>query len=147
LSAYVDSALLVKLFVRESNSEEIARLVRAYTPPLPLVELHELEIRNAIRLKAVRNEISGATLATAIADFETDIASGVFQRKPVNWAELFAQAEVLSAMHAAETSCRTLDILHVAAAKLLNVVDFVTTDHRQQRLATRVGLSVKPAGS
>ena len=37
---------------------------------------------------------------------------------------------------------RTLDLLHVAAARTLQVAEFVTGDDRQAKAATREGLKV-----
>lgn len=143
MSAYVDSALIVKLYVPEVNSAAVSRLITQYAPPLPLIALQELEVRNALRLKAARAEISASALATAVRDFERDIASGSFDRKTPNWLDLFADAEWMSSTHAAATLCRSLDVLHVAAARLLKVTDILTADMRQQRLAGLIGLNVK----
>ena len=40
--------------------------------------------------------------------------------------------------------CRTLDIIHVAAALVLGTKEFVTFDARQGALAKLVGLTVRP---
>jgi uncharacterized protein len=53
------------------------------------------------------------------------------------------KAEELSAGHAATLGCRTLDIIHVAAAVVIGVSDFVTFDNRQAALAKLCGLTVK----
>ena len=38
--------------------------------------------------------------------------------------------------------CRSLDILHCAAAKILNAAEFVTNDARQKKLAAVLGLNL-----
>jgi hypothetical protein len=38
--------------------------------------------------------------------------------------------------------CRSLDILHCAAAKIVGATDFVSTDVRQKALATAIGLKL-----
>ncbi len=45
---------------------------------------------------------------------------------------------------AAALGCRTLDIIHMAAALVIGVKKFVTFDHRQAALARMAGLNVKP---
>lgn len=50
----------------------------------------------------------------------------------------------LSASHSAILGCRTLDIIHIAAALVIGTREFVTFDVRQGALAKRVGLTVKP---
>jgi predicted nucleic acid-binding protein len=47
-------------------------------------------------------------------------------------------------MDAAKLGCRTLDIIHVAAALVLGIKEVVTFDGRQRALAKQVGLTVKP---
>lgn len=47
-------------------------------------------------------------------------------------------------MDAAILGCRTLDIIHVAAALVLGTKEFVTFDGRQGALAKQAGLTVKP---
>ena len=40
--------------------------------------------------------------------------------------------------------CRTLDIIHVAAALVIGAREFVTFDGRQGAMAKQAGLAVKP---
>ena len=40
--------------------------------------------------------------------------------------------------------CRTLDIIHVAAALVIGAKEFVTFDGRQAAMARKAGLTVKP---
>ena len=46
--------------------------------------------------------------------------------------------------YSATLRCRTLDIIHVAAALVLGTHEFITFDARQGTLAKRAGLTVKP---
>ena len=40
------------------------------------------------------------------------------------------------------SGCRSLDIMHVAAAKCINVAQFVTFDQKQRELALKFGVMV-----
>jgi len=83
-------------------------------------------------------------MSQSIAAFEQDIASGRWQR-PVYTADTIEQkADELSASHSAILGCRTLDIIHVAAAIVLGAKEFVTFDGRQGAMAKQAGLTVKP---
>ena len=53
-------------------------------------------------------------------------------------------ARDLSDRHSEMIGCRTLDLLHVAAALSLGVKTFVTFDERQRAVAKLEGLTVKP---
>jgi predicted nucleic acid-binding protein len=144
MASYFDSGILAKLYCLEPNSPQAIALVRAEQAPVPLTMWQELEVKTALRLKAFRGEISDGQLDQSISDFETDIAAGLFDREKLDEQKLFATSERLSAQHARQTGCRTLDIVHVAAALVLGIREFVTTDSRQGRLAHAVGFNVRP---
>ena len=60
----------------------------------------------------------------------------------VKWLGAFRLAARLSEPRSATTGARSLDILHVAAAKSLRAVEFVSFDTRQRALALTAGLRV-----
>ena len=53
MSLYYDSGVLVKLYVREESSDTAARFLAARGEAVIVNDLHELEIRNALRLEEV----------------------------------------------------------------------------------------------
>ena len=57
-------------------------------------------------------------------------------------APVFEGALRLSAVYSRRLGTRTLDLLHVAAACLLDAKEFITSDQRQSDLAQREGLKV-----
>jgi predicted nucleic acid-binding protein len=63
MDAYFDSAIIVKLYVQEANSPDAIRLVGAYVAPYALTQWQELEVKNAIRLKAFRAEVTAAEMS------------------------------------------------------------------------------------
>ena len=144
MNAYFDSAVIAKLYVQESNSAEAVRLVSTDTAPCVLTHWQEIEVRNALRLKFFRREITADELRASLAAFDEDIAAGRWQRPDYALAEVHERAAQLSARHAAEIGCRTLDIYHVAAALIIGTPEFVSLDDRQRELAKREGLKVKP---
>jgi predicted nucleic acid-binding protein len=144
MDAYFDSAIIVKLYVKEATSPDAIRLVGAYAAPYALTQWQELEVKNAIRLKAFRVEITAAEMNQSIAAFEQDVATGRWQRPAYTATTIEQKAEDLSAGYSAALGCRTLDIIHVAAALVLGAKEFVTFDARQGALAKKIGLTVKP---
>jgi len=139
---YLDTGAMAKLYLLEPGSEHTARLLAAYRPPFPFSHWQEIEIRTALRLKVFRGEMSGRESQESLRHLRTDIGSGVWQRPVYDPADVFHEAERLSARHAATLGCRTLDVLHVAAAVVLNATDFLTYDVRQANLARKAGLRV-----
>ncbi len=144
MDAYFDSAIIVKLYVQEATSLSAIRLVDVHAAPYTLTQWQALEVKNAIRLKAFRGEITAVEMNQSIAAFEQDIATGRWQRPPYTATTIEQKAEELSAGHSAILGCRTLDIIHVAAALVLGSKEFVTFDGRQGALAKKAGLTVKP---
>jgi len=144
VSAYLDTGVIAKLYVLESDSAEAARLVSAYRPPLVFTHLQALEIRNALRLKVFRGEITRAQLRLTMSRLEIDIRAGRWESPRYALSDVYEKAEDLSRRFAPTTGCRSLDILHVAAAVVLKVRDFVTFDVRQGRLARKARLRLRP---
>jgi hypothetical protein len=107
--------------------------------------LQELEVKNAIRLKAFRNEITAEEMNQSISTFQQDVSTGLWQRPEYIAVIVEQKAQELSARHSKVIGCRTLDILHVAAAIVLGAQDFVTFDARQGTLAKLAGLTAKPS--
>lgn len=143
MDAYFDSAIIIKLYVQEVTSPDAIRLVSAYTAPYALTPWQMIEVRNAIRLKAFRGEITPIEMNESITAFQQDVTSGRWQVPDFNTALIEQKTEELSAAHSATLGCRTLDIIHVAAALLIGAKDFVTFDPRQSALARQAGLTVK----
>ncbi len=144
MNAYFDSAVIAKLYVQESNSADAIRLVSADTAPYALTHWQDIEVRNALRLKLFRREITTEELRASLAAFDEDITAGRWQRPNYVLAEVHERAAQLSARHSAEIGCRTLDIYHVAAALIIGTPEFISFDDRQRELAKREGLNVKP---
>ena len=91
-----------------------------------------------------RRLFAAADANAARANLESDVRSGRLVKKPVNWPVVFRIAARFSDQHTATVGTRSLDILHVAAAKALRAVEFVSFDGRQRTLAAAVGLKVAP---
>lgn len=70
MAPYVDTGILVKSNVSERNSHEADVLLFGTLPPLPLTHFQELEIRNAMRLKRGRGELSQLELEQSLRDFQ-----------------------------------------------------------------------------
>src|SRR5439155_5409554 len=76
VTAYADSGVIAKLYVLEPNSSAAAHLVSPFAPPLPLTHLQALEVRNALRLKAFRGEMTRTQLRRTLLRLTDDIPQG-----------------------------------------------------------------------
>jgi predicted nucleic acid-binding protein len=139
VTTYVDSGVLVKLYSYEALSKAAVELVAALAQA-PLVALHELEVRNALRAQRGRGVITARQLSEALRAFDADIYEHRLVRVQIDWPLLFQASEVLSRQFTPSLFCRSLDILHVAAARQIGCEELVTGDARQARLAESAGL-------
>jgi predicted nucleic acid-binding protein len=144
MGVYFDSAIIAKLFCLEANSAEAAELVAGSAGPHPLTHLQMAEVRNAIRLKRFRGEITDDQLQKSLAELDRDVTAGHWQMITPDVHETFNKLEELSAAQTPQLGCRTLDILHVAAALIIGAERLASFDQRQRSLARHAGLQVVP---
>lgn len=137
---YLDTGCFVKLYYPEPDSAKVIALVQGksvcYTP------LHQLESVNALQLKVFLRSATAAQVAAARALIEADLKAGVLLSVSTEWRDVFQQAVKLAEHHSGSLGCRSLDILHCAAAKVLAAGEFVSTDARQKSLAAAMGLNL-----
>jgi len=137
---YLDTGCLVKLYYPEPDS---ARVVAAILgKPICYSPLHELEFANALQLKVFLKSATTAQVTGARALIEADLKSGVLVPFGGDWKPIIEEAVALAGQHTDKLGCRSLDILHCAAAKVLGAAEFITTDERQKKLALAMGLNL-----
>ena len=142
MSLYYDSGVLVKLYVREELSDAVARFLAERREAVVINDLHEIEMRNALRLKRFREEIEDEQLAASMVMLSSDLAARRLIRTVVDWQSVFAEAERLSATATIGTGVRTIDLLHVAAAISQGASELVSLDHRQRAAARFAGIGL-----
>jgi predicted nucleic acid-binding protein len=137
---YLDTGCLVKLYYPESDSQKVAALVAGRS--ICFNPLHELEFTNALHLKLFHRSATSAQVQAASALVEADVKSGVLLPAVANWEKIFRAATDLARQHSAFFGCRSLDVLHCAAALVLEAGEFLSTDARQKQLAGAMGLKL-----
>ncbi len=142
--AYADASFIVALYLQQSSSAAARAAMLSLSPPLPFTHLHALEVRNAIRRAVFRGEITVAERDAVLQTMASDLQNGVLAQVAVRWADVWHEADRLSAGHTETMGCRSLDILHVAIARTLNAPEFLSFDANQRQLAAAEGLTVKP---
>ena len=142
--AYADTSFLFSLYAQDANTARAAQIADVLNASLVLTPWQRHELRNAFRLAAFRADITGDECQKLLETVDADIHSGALVETPVAWAEVFAEAEALSAAHTEKLGSRGFDVLHVAAAAVLGAREFYTFDARQKALAAKSGMKVKP---
>lgn len=140
---YVDTSVMVKLYVREAHSREVSEWLQSNDEAIPLIPIHELEFTNAIKLKRFRNEMTGNEAGIVFNRFNEHERRGVFYRPQIKWSDAFARSLELSRTHTENTGSRSLDVIHVAMALSIGTGHFLTFDERQSQLASAAGLCIE----
>lgn len=144
MSHYADSSFLVSCYVPDSHTPQAKAYLLRTGEPLVFSALHALEVRNAFQLGVFRGLYAARDAAAAWSILKSDLRSGRLVKQTVNWPVVLRLAARFSERHSAAIGSRSLDILHVAAAKALRTPEFVSFDLRQRTLAAAVGLKVAP---
>jgi len=142
MKPYIDSGILVKLYVRERNSA-VAIKVLGQFKSLDFNQLQELEIRNTFRALEGRTLISPFQRASSEHELEVDLLKRRLQRSHPDWSQVFLEAVNLSRLYSAGTLARSLDLLHVAVAMQSGVDVFLTGDKRQYAVALQAGMQAE----
>ena len=142
MKTYADTGFVTSLYVRDANSGRAQAVMSAQALPIAVCWLHQLEFRNALRLRVFRKEMTIVQRDASLNWFLADLANGIWVVETPLHQTLMTEAERFSATHSETLGTRSLDILHVAAAVVLGCRVFLTFDLRQAALAKAAGLTV-----
>jgi predicted nucleic acid-binding protein len=141
---YADSSFLVSCYVLDANTPRAKAWLSRSGVPLAFTPLHALKVRNAFKLGVFRGLFAAADAAAAWRNVESDLRSGRLAKTAVKWPVVFRIAARLAEGHSMTIGTRSLDVLHIAAAKAVRTVDFLSFDTCQRALASAVGLRLAP---
>lgn len=141
---YADTSFLAAIYSPETGSVQALGLMQRLREPLPFTPFHRHELRNGIRLRVFRKDITAAQRQAAFAEIESDLKDGILVHTPIPWTETFRRTEDLAAAHTEILGVRSFDLIHVGLALALGATEFLTFDIRQGALARAAGLDVKP---
>lgn len=130
MTLYADSSAILKRYVDEADSDRAVELL--LSDPVVVTGRHAVvEVRrNLARL------LTPADASAARSSFAVDLASFAI-------VELDAATCELAATIAEQTGVRTLDALHLGAARRLGTaITFLTFDVRQAHAARSLGMTV-----
>lgn len=139
---YLDTSVLVKLYISEEGSEQILSFVKQYNHSILFNQFQKTELKNAFALKLFRKEISPEQFSSLSNKLDNDIEIGRFKLHKVEWHIAWELAQKLSQKYSQSVGCRTMDILHVAIAHQWKVKTFLSNDDRQNQLAIKLRMNV-----
>ena len=138
---YLDTAILVKLLVRESDSPYYVNLVDGevvWSSQLALTECFSALLR-----KERERAISAAHRRRALAQVERDVTASRLNLVPVSPDLLVSANAILESCHP-EVALRSLDAIHLAAARSIPSGPLCTNDLRMRAAAERLAIPLCP---
>jgi len=137
-----DTSFLFSLYGHDSNTPRALAWVKSRRTAVTLTSFGEFELANALRFAEFRKAIGSGEAALFWTQFEADRASGRLSINVCNLADAVEEAKRLSATYTLAEGHRSFDILHVAAALVIDAKAFLTFDANQKKLALAEGLVV-----
>lgn len=138
---YLDSATIVKLLVREPDSEWFARNLSGHG--FDTSELALTEVCGALLFKERDNQITTEERIKATGKFYSMVDEELIVLHPLNRRVLERARAIQLACHP-RVPLRTLDALHVATCDLHHGGALATTDRRMRAACGQLGIVLLP---
>jgi predicted nucleic acid-binding protein len=155
MKVYADTNIFTNLWIDLTHSEEAMSLIeelRRERAKLPITRLLRLEMTNALQRLVYESRhgtqgirVSAETALAAHGNFNEELEAGEFLEKRAIADDVFeSEFEALAYRYTANEGFRTYDIMHVAAALVLECDTFWSFDTRAKKLASLAGLRTNP---
>lgn len=139
MSAYIDTSALTKCYIREPRSLEVLAWAEDHgeiaTAALTLVEFRCLLAR---RRRA--GDIDTTLERRALAEFDGHVRGSAWRIHHGTFSDLASARDLIDALPS--HPLRSLDALHLAAARSVGASTFATSDKKQAEAARALGLTV-----
>ncbi len=136
---YLDTSALLKRYIPEINSDAFDAYFIGHAP-LSISRLWLVEIRCALARKRRNKQITSEQEKAAMNEIRTDIQDGILAAYPVgdsHFAEALRLIDKLT-----KVPLRSLDALHLAIARSLDVHEIATADAVLRQAALALGMNV-----
>jgi predicted nucleic acid-binding protein len=137
--AYLDTSVLIKLYVAETFSTEVEHFV-GEASGIVISRLSTLEWHCAMARRARTGQITQDYLNLARTEFTRHLAEGYFRIVPYDDPLLSDALRVLDSANPAPL--RTLDAIHLTAVRNADVTRIATADDVMRRAALQLQLEV-----
>ena len=139
---YLDSAIIVKLLVREADSEWFGRHLVGHA--FETSDLAVAEVRSALLAKERAGHITARERVMAGEKFLAMVEDDLIRLFPLNRAVLERASAIQLVCHP-RIPLRTLDALHVATCDLHRSGALATTDGRMRAACEQFAIDLLPA--
>ena len=141
---YLDTSALLKRYVPEANSEAFDTYFVTHAPAA-ISRLGLVEIRCALSRKRRNRAISSEREKAAMDEVRTDIQDGALVVHPGGDSHFTEAFHLIDQI--VEIPLRSLDALHLAIARSLNVRELATADAVMRQAAQALGMNVTYFGN
>lgn len=138
---YLDSAIIVKLLIREPDSEFFDAALSGQI--LDSSELCLTEVCSALLAKERAGGITARERRQAMEQFYSLVQSEILRLFPMSSATLSRAAAILEACHP-RIALRTLDALHVATCEIHQCDTLCATDTRMRSAGAQLAIKLFP---
>ncbi|MGI8603424.1 MAG: type II toxin-antitoxin system VapC family toxin [Verrucomicrobiales bacterium] len=144
MKAVADASFLLPLVTRDAHTKAAARWWAGHAEVVAVSSLALFESENALRSLRLRGLIGETDERNARRRLEGFTLQGLLEVHHLRPRLLVAEARRLIDHFSPEIPHGTLDVLHVAAARLLRAGTLASFDDNQRALAKSAGLEVAP---
>ncbi len=146
MSVYADTSFLLSYFGHDSKTPAAHAHAAGWTqsPRMAWTIFGALEFNNAARALIFLGKLDLKGLRAMQMRVQEDVSLSILVATPLPVYRHYQEAETLSATHTTRHGIRTLDVMHVAAARVLGAQTLLSFDLRQRQFATSCGLQVLP---
>ena len=142
--SYWDTSCLLKLYVAEPDSAQFEEHAAVGQVVSSFIGAYELW--TTLRRKEAEGSLGAGAAGALFQIFRNDVAAGEALMIPDGEVMQAEFEGMVDRCHGGQPSIpiRTLDALHLAAARVAGETEGVSTDHRQRQAALAEGFSVFP---
>ena len=141
-----DTSALVKLYVRERDSDRFTKLVRSSTERTIISQLTLAEMHRALSAKAFAQAIPASLAEPTYREFRKDVEAVTIEVIPFgrDVQDEFDRIVPICYRAGPAVPIRTLDGLLLASALIAKTPELVSTDLRMRDAGALLGLRVLP---
>jgi len=148
MKAYADTSFLASLYIAgDAHHAAAARIMESWqgTPRLPLTPFGMIELLNVLSRLQFKGKMHAAEAQVSETLVRQDLATGVLESKPLRAYEWMQTAQGIVRNITPLTGTRTLDMLHLAIARLNDAKTILSFDKNQRLAAKAAGFALLPA--
>lgn len=136
---YLDTSVLVSVYVPEKHSDEILNLLKTSKEKFSISRLTETEFFSALALKKRNKELSQSDINSITRLFHQHLSQLIYEKVHITDAVFETAIHFLTLY---KTHLRTLDALHLACASNINA-KLITADKILAKSAEQLDVSTQ----